>query len=93
MAEHEHLLKSFDSAKQETTSFNPCEQDEENFQYHNENELYFEASVVEEVILEDLRRELLENISQCSFMCAYGDKATVGKSLFSFNTLNKGQFV
>lgn len=83
LAEHERLLsdssdehaahRSNSKQHQEAhqaivVAFNPEEQDEENYQFHNANQEYFECSQVEDMILEDLRQEWLDNVSDCSFM-------------------------
>ena len=83
----------------EIDQFCPEEQDEENYQFHQSNELYFEGSQVEAVILEDLLQECFENISACSFVVpaytAAGDhtKRRDNNIMLSVNQLDKGQFV
>ena len=58
LAEHERLAGSLDESRpveaEGVCNFNPEEQDEENYSYHNENKQYFENTAAEEVILFDL---------------------------------------
>ena len=76
LAEHERLAASLtlEETKEDANNnseFNPSEQDEENYEQQNDNRFYFDASSIEQVILNDLRMELLDNVSDCSFIPAY----------------------
>lgn len=75
----------------EAVHFDPLEQDEENYEYHHENMFYFDGSTVEDNILEDLRKEQLDNISDCSFMPGHGKRETnQGASCMTANQLDRG---
>ena len=101
MALHEQMTEQSDSDTEikqlvgnhpaKAVHFDPLEQDEENYEYHHENMLYFDGSTVEDNILEDLRKEQLDNISDCSFMPGHGKRETnQGASCMTANQLDRG---
>lgn len=47
----------------EPVDFNPLEQDEENYKFHQENLNYFDADRTENLIVDDLNMEIFECIS------------------------------
>jgi len=51
----------------EQIEFNPDMHDEENHGYEDDNDQFFDVTVIEGVVLNDLEMEDFDNISACSF--------------------------